>query len=145
VKKAVTLKAMKLLSDPNDPVMEFETRGAIGEVEFNDENSLRIMQEAVGGYIECISLRSRGIAMFCNEESKIKNNPIKNIDATNLYQEEYETSDWIAGDVIFTSLATDDEGNTMGLTDDQRTWLLDKIHKMQEERSGVSYFIPVLH
>ena len=144
MKKAVSLKAMKLISSPDDPIMEFETRGAIAEVEFNNKNSLKVLQEAVGGLIECVSLPSLGLAMFVNEEGKLTNLPIQNLDATALYQKEYNTKDVIIGDVIFTNLETDKEGNTLGLTDNQRTALLDNLFKMQEKRSGITYFLPVL-
>lgn len=80
------------------------------------EGSLKVLQNAVDGWVEAIDL-SDDLTMWCNEEGKLIG-LITNRTATNIFRETFGAVDVIMGDVIFTG-GTDDEGDTLGLTDAQ--------------------------
>jgi hypothetical protein len=86
------------------------------EVEVIDlprEGGLSIMQEAVGGYIECVSFD--GFEMWLNEEGKLIGLPINEV-ATAIWESHYGATDVIMGNVLFTGEA-DDEGYSTELSD----------------------------
>jgi hypothetical protein len=85
------------------------------------EGSLKVLQDAVGGWVEAVDL-SADLTMWCNEEGKLDGS-ILNVKATEQFREVFGAVDAIMGDVIFTG-GVDDEGDTMGLTDDQVLRLL---------------------
>lgn len=70
------------------------------------EGSLRPMQEAVGGLIECVALGE--FEMWLNEEGKLLGLPINEV-ATAMWESEYGPTDVMVGNVVFTGPA-DDEG-----------------------------------
>lgn len=80
------------------------------------EGSLKVLQKAVGGWIEAVDI-SDTLTMWCNEEGKLLGMPT-NAFATKLSAEVIQTNDWIAGDVVLTG-GVDDEGDTVGLTEEQ--------------------------
>lgn len=82
-------------------------------VEFNVGKSSTLIKEAVGGLFDCIHLPSLGVDMWINDEGKILKLPMNAV-ATLMYAQEFNTTDYIAGDVIFTG-GVDSEGNTLGL------------------------------
>lgn len=109
--------------------VKITTDGQKSVVEFTNETCYETLSEAVGGYIECVSLYDKPGApdMWVNEEGKLDGldqNPI----ATALWVDMYSTTDVMAGNVIITGGA-DEEGYTQGLTDDQVEFFLkyDKI------------------
>jgi hypothetical protein len=81
-----------------------------GSTEELNDNSLEVMQQAVGGYIEMVPTND-GRMMVLNEEGKLLN-LWRNNKATALAKGVIANSDWIAGDVIiaeFTELQGGDE------------------------------------
>jgi antibiotic biosynthesis monooxygenase (ABM) superfamily enzyme len=70
------------------------------------EGALRQMQEAVEGYIECVTLD--GFEMWVNEEGKLRGLPVNEV-ATALWESVYGATDVIVGNVLITGMA-DDEG-----------------------------------
>jgi len=97
-------KAIIVKSDPSLKV-----------VEFNVGKSSTLIKEAVGGLFDCIHLPSLGVDMWINDEGKILELPMNAV-ATLMFAQEFnfDTTDYIAGDVIFTG-GVDSEGNTIGL------------------------------
>jgi hypothetical protein len=91
-------------------------------VEFTTENSYETIKEAVDGWIERIWLDGQQITMWVNEEGKL-NGLIQNPIATALWVDEYGYTDITVGNVIITGGA-DEEGNDIGLTDEQVEYLL---------------------
>lgn len=91
------------------------------EVAFDRGASYEVLRNAVGGYIECVAL-SDTLDMWVNEDGKLISLPI-NSTATFLWTLVYGPTDVIVGDVIFTG-GVDDEGETLGLSDDQIERLL---------------------
>lgn len=85
------------------------------------EGSLKVLQSAVDGYVQAIDL-SANLTMWCNEEGKLIGLN-RNEKATEQFREVFGAVDVIMGDVIFTG-GVDDEGDTMGLTQDQILRLL---------------------
>jgi len=101
-------------------------------VEFTKETSYGMIKAAVDGIFDCVSLPNYGVDMWCNDEGQIIGlDP--NEFASDLYLKHYP---WllkglspsiyqyaIRGDVIITGMG-DEEGYTMGLTDQQAEMLL---------------------
>lgn len=85
-------------------------------VEFDETNSLEVMQEAVGGLIDLVRL-SDDLDLWVNDEGLLMQLPL-NYFAMKVYTHTFHTKGLIVGDVIFTG-GSDDEGNSLGLTDEQ--------------------------
>lgn len=99
------------------------TTGEKALVEFTEETSYDTIRNAVGGYIECICLpSSKGIEMWVNEEGKLLNLD-QNPTGTALWNDNYDALDVTVGNIIITG-GTDDEGETLGLTDEQITFVM---------------------
>lgn len=80
-------------------------------------NSLELLQKAVGGYVQAIDLDDT-LTLWCNEEGKMMNLP-HNEKAQILWDNVFGSgTDYIVGDVVLTGGA-DDEGEIIGLTDEQ--------------------------
>lgn len=93
-------------------------------VEFEVGNSYNTLRDAVGGYIECVSINNE-MDIWLNEEGKLNGLDL-NIIATAFYQMRYKTSDFIVGNVIITGGA-DEEGDTLGLSDELLAELLENL------------------
>lgn len=79
------------------------------------EGSLKVLQNGVGGYIECVTLPEFGCEMYVNEEG-LYECPEQNLFATALFMQQYNHVNVIMGDVVFVG-PVDREGNSTGLTD----------------------------
>ena len=94
--------------------------GTIETREFTVGESYEVIRNAVNGWIECAVVGGE-IDLWLNEEGKLiglEPNPI----ATALFWDKYGFgTDIIVGDVFLT--AHNDEGETIGLTDSQVTFL----------------------
>ena len=93
--------------------------GTVETREFVVGQSYEVIRSAVDGYIEC-AVVGEDIDLWLNEEGKLiglEPNPI----ATALYWDKYGIIDVIVGDVFLT--ANDGQGETIGLTDNQITFL----------------------
>lgn len=90
------------------------TDGTGGVVDFERGGSYEVLSGAVGGYIECVSVKD-DLDMWVNEEGKLIGLPLNPI-GTRVWREVYGPTDVIAGDIIFTG-GVDDEGETLGLSD----------------------------
>jgi hypothetical protein len=75
-------------------------------------DTLKLLQDAVHGYIESVTL-SDNLVMWVNEDGKMQKMPF-NQAATSIFIKHRGGADFIVGPVIFTGGA-DDEGNTLGL------------------------------
>ena len=85
------------------------------------EDSLESLQEIVGGYIEMpnvSSLDEKGISMIINEEGKF----ISGLRPNAVFVDDHdEILDLVMGNIIYA--AYDEEGNTVGLNDEQISYL----------------------
>ena len=93
------------------------TEGEKSIVEFEKGNSYDLLRDTVGGLIQCVTLTDKGsVDMWLNEEGKVIGLP-QNPIATALWDDLYPDTDFMVGDIILTQ--SDDEGETIGLTDEQ--------------------------
>ena len=102
--------------------VKISTAGAKEVVELEYGNVLKDLQEAVGGYIELISLHHFVADLWVNEDGRMHHlapNPL----ATKLWASEAPHAEMLLGDVIVTG-PSDDSGETLGLTDEQVAFLL---------------------
>lgn len=118
----------------------------VGEDPYVDEREeleLEDMQELVGDYIECLHVGGN-VDMWLNDEGKICRLPFNFIlgDA-----DTKKILDIIHGDVFFA--ACGDEGETIGLTDGEITWVMNKLNsgEFAVRKHGDSNvdFLPVWH
>ena len=87
-----------------------------------EQAPLRILQGIVEGLIEPIEITrgllygQRSLTLWVNEEGKLTGKT-PNFVATNFYTRKYGVVDIVVGTVVFTG-GTDEEGETLGLTDE---------------------------
>jgi hypothetical protein len=105
-----------MLSEFNGKVIILKADGGnqLDVKEIVTDDSYKMLSDAVGGYIEALTLGvvegERRVTVWLNEEGKLNNLPpnFALVEGENIY-------DIVMGDIIITS--TDDEGETVGLTD----------------------------
>lgn len=97
------------------------TEGTKSVVDFDFGNSYQILSDAVGGMIECVGLKDADV--WCNENGIAEGLPL-NMIASAIYSDAFNSSNAILGNVIITG-SCDDEGETLGLTDEQVAYWLD--------------------
>lgn len=77
-----------------------------------EDDSLKKLQGAVGGWVQAVDLRD-DLTLWCNEEGKLIGLP-NNVIGTHLWEKSFGMTDVIMGDIVFTG-GTDDEGDNLGL------------------------------
>ncbi len=101
--------------------MVITTLGSVSLVNLETQ-ALETLQDAVGGYVQAIDLDNNQMTMWCNEEGKmigLPHNPFGQM----FWEKMYDRTDYIVGDIVLTGGA-DDEGETIGLTDEQITEIM---------------------
>ena len=96
------------------------TDGHKGVVEFEFRKSYELLSNTVGGMIECVGLKDADL--WCNENGIAEGLEL-NMIASAIYSEAFNASNPILGNVIITG-GVDDEGETLGLTDEQVAYWL---------------------
>ena len=96
------------------------TEGKKSVVDFDFGNSYQILSDAVGGMIECVSLKDADL--WCNENGIAEGLEL-NMIASAIYSDAFNASNPILGNVIITG-SVDAEGETLGLTDEQVAYWL---------------------
>ena len=91
------------------------TEGHKSVVEFEFRKSYQLLSDAVGGMIECVSLKDADL--WCNENGIAEGLEL-NMIASAIYSDAFNASNPILGNVIITG-SVDAEGETLGLTDEQ--------------------------
>ena len=91
------------------------TEGHKSVVEFEFHKSYQLLSDAVGGMIECVSLKDADL--WCNENGIAEGLDL-NMIASAIYSDAFNASNPILGNVIITG-SVDAEGETLGLTDEQ--------------------------
>lgn len=81
-----------------------------------EQGSLKVLQDAVDGWVQVVDLAPT-LSIWVNEEGKMNGLPYNGI-ATAIYQDRFGAVDIIVGNAVLTG-GTDDEGDTIGLTDEQ--------------------------
>jgi hypothetical protein len=103
-----------------------------------EDDSLKKLQDAVGGLIQAVDLHD-DLTLWCNEEGKLIG-LTPNVIGTHLYEKNFAVKDVIMGDIVFTG-GTDDEGDNLGLPfawQVQLQELADKLRKAYEAESELS-------
>ena len=98
------------------------TSGKVEVRDFTRETEYEVIRTAVGGYIEAVTLRDLDLTLWVNEEGKL-NGLAPNTFGTALWVSNYGLTDLIVGDILITG-GTDDEGYSVGLTEDELKFLL---------------------
>jgi hypothetical protein len=81
--------------------------------------SLAVLQAAVDGYVQAVDL-NESMTLWCNEEGKMVGLP-RNDFATRMWEKRFGATDIIVGNAVFTG-GVNEEGKTLGLTDEQIAW-----------------------
>lgn len=91
--------------------------GTAEQFVISETNPLKQFQKIVGGLIEPIDLPKLKMTMWVNEEGIIHDLPI-NVIASAIVQSVYAPRQTVPmlGDVYFTNIETDEQGNTLGLS-----------------------------
>jgi Domain of unknown function (DUF3846) len=100
------------------------TDGSREVAEFDNSTCYEVLSGAVEGLIECVPLLDQKTDLWVNEEGKL-NGLDQNEIATKLWVDNYGYTDVIVGNVVVTG-GTDDEGYTLGLTDEQVDYYLNQ-------------------
>ena len=96
--------------------LHIKTTGEVIELDITAD-SLTTLQTAVGGWVQAIDIAS-DLSMWCNEEGKLISLP-HNPFAQFMWDKAFGAhTDYIVGDIVLTG-GTDEEGATLGLTDEQ--------------------------
>lgn len=91
------------------------TDGTTEVVDFS-QDSLAVLQKAVGGWVQAIDLNSN-LTLWLNEEGKLESLP-HNPHAQYFFDMRFgPDADYIVGDAIFTG-GVDENGDTLGLDED---------------------------
>jgi hypothetical protein len=119
--------------------MQITTNGTVNILELGDEG-LGVLQGAVGGWVQAVDLTDT-LTMWLNEEGKLEGLP-HNPFAQYLWDNTYGAhTDYIVGNAVFTG-GTDDEGATLGLSDEARedlTAMVAKVRRFTEARAEIIY------
>jgi len=96
--------------------LHIKTTGEVIELDITAD-SLTTLQTAVGGWVQAIDIAT-DMTMWCNEEGKLISLP-HNPFAQFMWDKSFGTyTDYIVGDIVLTG-GTDEDGATLGLTDEQ--------------------------
>ena len=79
-------------------------------------DELKTLQGLVGGWIQAVDLKPN-LTLWVNEEGKLDGLPVNGF-ATEMWDSVYGATDIVVGPAVFTG-GTDDDGDTIGLTDSQ--------------------------
>ena len=142
--KALGLKGMTLLN-ADDPIQELNLKGEMTTLEFKKEELLKVCYPFIEtNIVEAIDLPELSLTMWIDEEGKLKNNNLANLDATFLFMSQYHYQDVIMGHVVFTSNKTDKDGWALGLEDENIERLKTLILGMQKSRPDTAFATDVL-
>jgi hypothetical protein len=143
--KALAVKGLTHIGSADDPIQQLKLKGDISVIEFEKENLVEKCYDFIGtNIVECVHLPSLGITMWLDEEGKLKNDNLPNLDGTILFVKEFLVQDVIMGHVVFTSDKTDDEGWALGLEDAELEKLKTLILEMQSKRDETIFATDVL-
>ena len=144
--KALAVKGLTQINDVNDPLQEIKLKGDISVIEFEKTELVKKCYDFIGtDMVEAVHFASLGLTMWLDEEGKLKNNVLPNLDGTFLFMKEFMVQDMIMGHVVFTSDRTDEEGWALGLEDQEIAKLTLLILEMQSKRPDTAFATEVLN
>lgn len=102
-------------------VVVIETDGSVkvDQMPAGGSAEYQYLNTAVAGWIQCVDLDEalEGVTIWVNEEGKMEGLPYNAL-ATLVWETSYGFTDVIVGNAVLTG-GTDDDGETLGLTDEQ--------------------------
>lgn len=100
-------------------VVVIKTNGEVSAEQVENENEYNFLSETLEGWIQAVNLTDdlEGLTLWVNEEGKM-NGLAYNQKATYLWEKSYGFTDVIVGNAVITG-GSDDEGETISLTDEQ--------------------------
>lgn len=98
-----------------------------------DTDTLKKLQDAVGGWVQPVDLRD-DLTVWCNEEGKLIG-MTPNVIGTHMFEKSFGMTDVIMGDVVFTG-GTDDEGENLALPFPWLTQLQELAAKLRNAYEG---------
>jgi hypothetical protein len=120
--------------------LRITTTGTIEELDLSVEDSLQVLQTAVGGWVQAIDLDDE-LSMWLNEEGKLVGLP-HNPFAQFAWDKRFGAhTDYMVGDVVFAG-GTDEDGVTLGLdqdTADQIRMMVKQVSEFVEPRAEVIF------
>lgn len=109
--------------------LQVKTTGEVVELDISAD-SLEYLQTAVGGWVQAIDIAT-DMTMWCNEEGKLIGLP-HNPYAQFMWDKAFGAhTDYIVGDIVLTG-GTDEEGATLGLSDEQTVIVRNIVKKVSE-------------
>jgi hypothetical protein len=96
------------------------TEGTLSEIDLDAGNTLKILQNAVGGWVQAVDFAT-DLTIWVHEEGKIINLPI-NSKATEIWTHFFGNTDLIAGNAVFTG-GVDENGETLGISADAEAFI----------------------
>jgi hypothetical protein len=142
--KALGVKGITQINS-DDPIQELNLKGEMSILEFEKEDLLKVCYPFIEtNIVEAIHLPELSLTMWIDEEGKLKNNTLPNLDGTFLYMSQYHVQDVIMGHVVFTSDKTDEDGWALGLEDENIERLKTLILGMQRKRPQKVFATDVL-
>jgi hypothetical protein len=98
--------------------------GNLSAIDLDAGNGLKILQDAVGGWVQAVDFRD-DLTIWVNEEGKLNNLPI-NAEATKIWAHFFGNTDFIVGNAVFTG-GTDENGETMAISADAETFIYQQV------------------
>jgi hypothetical protein len=142
--KALGVKGLTQING-DDPIQELNLKGEMTILEFEKEDLLKVCYPFIEtNIVEAIHLPELGLTMWIDEEGKLKNDNLPNLDGTFLYMNQYKVQDVIMGHIVFTSDKTDEDGWALGLEDENIERLKTLILGMQASRPDKAFATDVL-
>jgi hypothetical protein len=142
--KALGVKGMTQINS-DDPIQELNLKGEMSIIEFDKEELVKKCYDFIGtDIVEAVHLAELGLTMWLDEEGKLKNDVLPNLDGTFLFMNEFKVRDVIMGHIVFTSDKTDEEGWALGLEDEHIERLKTLILGMQKSRPDKAFATDVL-
>lgn len=109
--------------------IQIKTTGEVVELDITAD-SLTTLQTAVGGWVQAIDIAT-DLTMWCNEEGKLISLP-HNPFAQFMWDKAFGAhTDYIVGDIVLTG-GTDEEGATLGLSDEQTAIIAGIVAKVRQ-------------
>jgi hypothetical protein len=105
------------------------TDGWVTKLDLSTE-PLATLQQGVGGLVQAVDLSER-LTMWLNEEGKVlgqAHNPYGQFFWDKLFGVH---TDYIVGDIVISG-GTDEDGNTLGLTEQQVEWVMYFVNRVRE-------------